>query len=358
MGHGKRPPLDQLAPQRIALLKPSALGDIVHSLPVLTALRRRFPQAHISWIVNSGYRGLLQGHPHLDEILPFERSASKSRWGRALANQVRFLLELRRQRFDLVLDLQGLLRSGLMALATGAPRRVGLTAAREGASWFYTDVVAGTDRRTVHAVERYWRVAEALGAGNGPIEFHVPIPERARQWAAEQLQTWPRPWIMMGPGSRWQTKRWPTQHFAALARRAQEQSGGSIILVGAGDEIDLAQQVQQQLKEPSLDLSGQTTLPQLSALLARADLMIANDTGPLHLAAALGRPVVAPYTCTRINLTGPYRSDGALETTVWCRGSLWKHCSRLECMDELTPERLWPLVDKVLQQWPRRSRSA
>ncbi len=353
MGLWKRPPLDQLAPENVALLKPSALGDIIHTLPILTALRRRFPQARITWIVNSGYRGLLEGHPHLDDLITFERGAMRGGCFRALAGYSKFLLELRRRRFDLVIDLQGLLRSGIMALATGAPRRVGLTAAREGASCFYTDVVRGTDRLTIHAVDRYWRVARALGAGDGPIEFHVPIPELARQWAQEQLRSWPQPWLTVAAGSRWQTKRWPPRHFAALAGRAQEQFGGTVVLVGGGDETDLARQVAEQLRGPRLDLTGKTTLPQLSAVLARADLMIANDTGPLHVAAALGRPVVAPYTCTRVPLTGPYGVKGAVQTNVWCQGSLLKHCRRLECMDELTPDRLWPLVQEALQQkWP------
>ncbi len=189
-----------------------------------------------------------------------------------------------------------------------------------------------------------------------PIEFHVPIPFLARQWAEEQLSGWPRPWIMVGPGSRWQTKRWPTAHFAALASRTRKQFGGTIVLIGGGEEVPLAQQVEtfltnQDQRSQCLNLTGKTTLPQLSAVLSRADLMLANDTGPLHLAAALGRPVVAPYTCTSIHLTGPYRSGRALETTVWCQGSLRKRCSRLECMDELTPERLWPLVDEAMQTW-------
>jgi len=359
MGPWKRPPLDQLAPKNIALIKPSALGDIIHTLPILTALRRRFAQARITWIVNSGYRGLLEGHPHLDDIIAFERGAVRGGYLRALASYGKFLLDLRRRKFDLVIDLQGLLRSGIMAMATGAPRRVGLTAAREGASCFYTDVVPGTDRLTLHAVDRYWRVAEALGAGQGPIEFHVPIPDLARQWAEEQLLSWPRPWLMVAAGSRWQTKRWLPRHFAALAGRAQERFGGTIVLVGGGDEIELACQVGELLRGPRLDLTGKTTLPQLSAVLARADLMIANDTGPLHVATALGRHIVAPYTCTRIPLTGPYGVPGAVQTTVWCQGSLLKKCRRLECMEQLTPDRLWPLVQEVLQQkWPSSSQSA
>src|SRR5205823_11574909 len=122
-----RTPLCDYPAQRIALIKPSALGDIVHALPVLTALRRRYSAAHISWVVNRGYEPLLRGHPDLDATLPFDRGASRTGLVQGVLNYSRFLRRFRGLRFDLVIDLQGLLRSGLMAAASGAPRRVGLS---------------------------------------------------------------------------------------------------------------------------------------------------------------------------------------------------------------------------------------
>ena len=359
MPAARRTPLSEYPARRIALIKPSALGDIVHSLPVLTALRRRYPEAHITWVVNRGYEPLLIGHSDLNATLPFDRTASRAGWGRAVHNYGRFLRTFRRRRFDLVVDLQGLLRSGLMAAASGAPRRVGLSSAREGAAWFYTDVVPVADFNAIHAVDRYWLLAEALGAGGGPKTFRVHIPEAARQWAAEALRGLPRPLLAVGAGSRWMTKRWPPAHFAALARRAQERSGAGVVFVGGADERPLSQQAAAELAGPLCDLSGRTTLPQLAAVLAAADVMLANDTGPLHLAAALGRPVVAPYTCTRVLLNGPYGAEaGAVETGVWCRGSYLKRCPRLECMAELTPDRLWPILQETLRTWESSCRSA
>src|SRR5947209_4628488 len=190
-----RASLCDLRPKRIALIKPSALGDIVHSLPVLTALRRRYPDAHIAWVVNRGYEPLLSGHPDLDATLPFDRGASRSGLLRAFRSYAEFLRMFRRQRFDLVIDLQGLLRSGLMTGASGAARRIGLSTAREGACWFYTDVVPVADFHAIHAVDRYWLIAEALGAGDGPRTFRVPVPETARRWAADVLHGLPRPWL-------------------------------------------------------------------------------------------------------------------------------------------------------------------
>jgi lipopolysaccharide heptosyltransferase I len=352
-------PLNEYPARRIALIKPSALGDIIHSLPVLTALRRRYPAAHISWIVNRGYESLLAGHPDLDATVPLDRKGGSAGRLNAAFYYARFLRRLRSLHFDLVVDLQGLLRSGIMAWATRAPRRVGLSTAREGAPWFYTDVVPVEDFRSIHAVDRYWLVAEALGAGGQPKCFHVPIREADHQWAAHQLQGCPRPWLVVSVGSRWMTKRWPPEHFAALAQQAHSHFGGTFVFVGGPEETALSRTTAARLRGPRRDLTGKTTLPQLGAVLSEADVVLANDTGPLHLAAALGRPVVAPYTCTRVNLNGPYGAEaGAVESRVWCHGAYLKRCDRLECMAELTPARLWPVLKGILLQWERFRRPA
>ncbi len=347
-----------LEPRRIVLIKPSALGDIMHSLPVLTALRQRFPSAHLAWIVNRLYEPLLRRHPHLDDVIAFDRNLTREGYLGGALRFTRFLRGLRRHRFDLAIDLQGLFRTGLMAFATRARVRIGLASAREGATWFYTQRVDDT-QGIRHAVDRYWRVAEALGAGAAAKEFHLPIDESARFWAKLLLQQQPRPWIAVGVGARWLTKRWPPQHFAALTQRALDTFGGTAIFVGSSEEAPLAEQAASKLRGPVINVAGKTSLPRLAAVLDRADVMIANDTGPLHLAVALGRPVIAPYTCTLAARTGPYgQADRAVETGVWCKGSYLKKCDRLECMAELTPERLWPALHDVLTTWQQKRHSA
>lgn len=354
-----RIPLQEYPAHRIALIKPSALGDIIHSLPVLTALRQRYPNAHITWIVNRGYEPLLIGHPDLNSTLPFDRSAARGGITRGLWSYGVFLKRCRTERFDLVIDLQGLLRSALMVAACGAARRVGLSTAREGAAWFYSDVVPVADFNAIHAVDRYWLVASAFGAGDGPKQFRVPINPIARRWAIDALLDCPRPWLAVAVGSRWRTKRWPPQSFAELIARMQRRFGGTAIFVGSKDEIALSQSTAGLIDGPFRDYTGRTTLPQLSGLLAEVDALLGNDTGPLHLAAALGRPVAAPYTCTKILLNGPYGAErGARESTVWCQGSYLKSCRRLDCMAELKPDRLWPVLQDILWTWEINRRSA
>jgi lipopolysaccharide heptosyltransferase I len=349
-----------MTPNRIALVKPSALGDIVHALPVLTALRHRFPQSHITWVVNAAYEPLLAGHPDLDATLPFDRGTLRKGMLAAAGYSLRFAGLLRRRRFDLVVDLQGLLRTGLMTAATGAPRKVGFANAREGAVHFYTERVEVPDADRIHAVERYWRVAEHLGTGDAPKRFVVPLNAVELAAVGRELAPLPRPWLAFAVGSRWVTKCWPPAHFAELANRAEATFGGTTLFVGTSEDTAASRDVARTLRGPSRDLTGKTSLPRLAALLSRADAVVGNDTGPLHLAAALGRPCVAPYTCTRVALHGPFgAAGGGVETSVACGGSYLKQCPHgMACMADLTPGRLWGPLSEVLSPWRSRCRSA
>lgn len=351
--------LERLSAERIALIKPSALGDIVHALPVLTALRVRFPSARITWVVNATYEPLLRNHPDLTDTLPFDRSAFKRAPWHIARYAIRFFgIELRRRQFDLVIDLQGLFRSGLMCLASRAPQRIGLSSSREGSRLFYTNRVTVPDRMKTHAVDRNWAVAEAFGVGDIPKRFHVPIDPRETVAAMEDLAGLPRPWLAVAVGAKWVTKRWPPAHFTALLRRALASVGGTCLFVGSADDSVAAQEVMHGLGGPARDLTGRTALPRLAAVLASCDAMVGNDTGPLHLASALGIPCVAPYTCTKVQLHGPYGClGGGVETKAPCGGSYRKTCPDMVCMPELTPDRVWPALSEVLNSWTLRRRT-
>lgn len=351
-----RIPLSELQPRHIAVIKPSALGDVVHSMPFVGALRAKFPEAKIKWVINKAYVPLVDGHPAIDGFIPFDRGSMKKGWKRAVSESLNFAKRLKREKFDLVFDLQCLARTGLMCLATGAKRRVGLNTAREGARYAYTDVITIPDPSNTHAIDHYWKVAEALGMGESPKQFNVPVAADVRTWAMEQLEAMPRPWMAFGVGARWLTKRWLPDHFAVLAKQAQAKFGGTVFFVGTPDEAPLAQQVFDQLDGPKKNFCGTTSLAQLVALLAVCDVMVANDTGPLHVAVGLGKPTVAPYTCTVVRRHGPYLQLGGVETSVWCKGSYVKTCDRLECMTDLQPDRLWPVLAQILSSWASTSR--
>lgn len=351
------PDLTQLDARRICLIKPSALGDIVQTLPLLPILRERFPAAKISWVVGSQFADLLEGHPCLDEIIPFHRRGGTLSYLRLLAN-------LRRHWFDLVFDLQGLFRTGLMTWATGAPLRIGLETAREGSHWACHSLLPNTSRH-VPAHLRTWQVAEALGMGQHCRETLIPVRYEDRIWAKERLANLPSRWLVIHAGAQWETKRWPPGQFAFVAAKAVRRYGMSIVLVGAPNEKPLTDAMEHQLRRfvPNAriaNLAGETTLKQLAAVLESAEAVVSNDSGPMHMAAGLGRPVVGIFTCTSPERSGPPGDHHELvRTQVPCAAGYHKRCplkgeQHLACFNELEAQRVWEALAKVMET--RRSR--
>jgi heptosyltransferase-2 len=343
----RRPPLDTLHPRRICLIKPSALGDIVQTLPVLSALRARWPQAHIAWVVKDCFADLLADHPELDQIVTFKPNPI----GGALVREMfRLFRVLHREPYDLAIDLQGLLRSGGMAWASGAPRRVGFSCGREGSTWCYTDSIE-IPPQDMPVTQRYWKVVSALG---GPPEVpaaRIGIRPAHERWAQEQLQALPRPVLAIHPGAGWLTKRWPARHFARIAEMVQRTFGGGIVLVGGNDCRQEGAEIASRCSGPVLDLTARTTLRQLAALLASTDVVLSGDSGPMHLAAAVGAPVVSLFTCTNVTRHAPFGQESRVVSShVHCAASHRKTCPSMICMDELTPFRVWPMLSQTLQE--------
>lgn len=322
------------APRRILIIKPSALGDVVHTLPVLNLLRRRWAEAHIAWVVGGAFAELLEGHPQLSEVIRFERRRFARGWRdpSAAAGLFRFGRELRHGEFDLVIDLQGLLRSGWMTMRTRAPVRVGFSNARELAHLFYTHRIP-TEIGEQHAIDRYLALCEALGCGREPVEFrfHVTGADRAR---VAELVGRVRRYAVLLPGTNWMTKRWPVEEFAALVRPLRERFELESIVCGAPDTAEIASRI-----TGAINLAGRTNLRELVALLERADIVIANDSGPMHIAAALGRPLVTVFGPTNPVRTGPYRRiDSVARIDIECSPCYSRRCSHQSCLRWLSVE--------------------
>jgi len=354
--------LSRLSPQRICLIKPSALGDIVQTLPLLPVLKTRFPQARISWVVNRELAGLVEGHPCLEDVLPFDRRGGWRDW-------MRLLDELRSRQFDLVFDLQGLFRTAVMTVMTRAAVRVGLQTAREGASLTTNCIVPGTARE-VPAHARVWRIAEVLGHGDSPRETLVATSTEDREWATTLLERLPRPVFAVHPGAQWETKRWPVEKFAEVLKRALHEWRGSAIVLGSRGEHPQAERLRHLLTEgvtaPSratneadsavINLAGQTSLKQLAALLTAVDFAVSNDSGPMHLAAGLGIPTLGLFTCTSPGQSGPPGDRHVLvATSVSCAASYHKKCpnrgpAHLACLQELDVERVWQGLRRLVEK--------
>lgn len=346
-------PLSGYDCKRICLIKPSSLGDVVQALPILAMLRYRFPISRISWVVNREYAPLLRPIAELDEVIEFDRSGYKAGQPSSWLRFRKFLNSLTDRQFELTVDLQGLLRSGLMTLATKAPVRIGLRTAREGAGFFYTHVADDTGQQG--AVDRYWSVASILGAQNVPKSFPLGLNAQEHRWALQQLAGCARPWLAVNPGARWMTKRWPAERFADVANRTLlEAGGGTVLLLGGPGEEGIAAECRKHLTVPIRDFCGSTSLRELAALLSQCDMLLTNDTGPMHLAAAVGTPTVSLFTCTSPERAAPFGDNHTtIQTTVPCKASYLRDCSRMDCMRDLTVDRVLPVVTTCLCQHAR-----
>lgn len=335
-------------PRRILIIKPSALGDVVHTLPVLNLLRRRWPEAHIAWLISPVFAGLVEGHPQLDQVIRFDRRRYARAWRSLLvaSDLLDFVLELRRQSFDLVIDLQGLFRSGWLTASTQAPCRVGFARARELAPLFYTHRIE-TGPIEQHAVDRYLRICRALGCGSEPVEFRFHVTDED-QSAVDRMLSGLGPFAVLLPGTNWPTKRWPVENYAALVGPLRERLGLTTVTAGGPDAVELAGRI-----PADRDLTGKTSLPQLVALLNRADLVIANDSGPMHIASALNRPLVSIFGPTNPVRTGPYRR---LQTVVRlelpCSPCYSRRCRHTSCMNWLKVEPVLEAAEAALNATP------
>jgi len=332
--------------QNVLIIKPSAIGDVVHTLPVLGLLRERFPSARISWLVTPACAGLLDGHPMLHEVIRFDRKGFGSGWKKPakLIELARFTNELAERKFDLVLDLQGLLRSGWLARATGAAVRVGFANAREFAPVFYTHRVPidGVDQ---HAIDRYLKLAAAVGCRvSEKVEFPFATDDTDRRSVTDMLGE-TGAFAVLLPGTNWATKRWPASYFAALVEPLRARHGLRTVLAGGTDVAALSEQI-----PVDLNLAGRTTLRQLTALLERATVVVANDSGPMHIAAALGRPLVTLFGPTNPVRTGPFgRPDTVLRLNLPCSPCYSRRCSHQSCLTWLTPDAVLRAIESQLE---------
>ena len=356
-----------VAPERLLLVKPSSFGDIIHTLPVLDAIHRSWPRTAVDWIVKPEWMMLLEGHPMLRDVLPFPLSFGAWR---------RMIPLIRQRRYDMVLDLQGLLRSGLLSLCTGSPIRIGFANGREGSPWCYTQRIGlpsespkgtpnalhASSHAPMHAIDRYLHLALEAGISTqGPARFPLPPWPEAEQWvdrclAAAGIRPTERVCVIH-PAARWVTKRWPADRFASLADRLAEEQGWRVILVAGSVERELVTAVTALMKRPFLDLSGRTTLPQLASLLRRAALLVTNDSGPMHLAVAVGTPVVALFGPTDPRKIGPYgQGHAVLQAGIDCSPCGRRRCTQgLACMNAISVDDAYAAALRCRQDernWP------
>jgi heptosyltransferase-1 len=339
----------------ILIIKPSALGDIVHALPVLTSLRAVFPQAKLTWLVRKEFAPLLECAEGLDETLLFDRKGM-AKWfccPQAFRRLWDFRRQLRNGQFDLVLDLQGLFRSAIFAKMTGCPARVGMKEAREFSHLFHTRQV---DRpaESVHILDTYFAVLRNIGVETCLPECKLAAPAAAQDSVREKLeanQLTPKKFIVLIPSSAHAYKCWPAERFAKLAEAFHRQYGWPAVVVGTQSESVYAKTIQANAASPVIDLTGQTRIPGLVALFDQASAVVSNDTGPGHIALATDTPGVVIFGNTNPLRLGPYqRPECIVAVDPENRGTEIKDTKPAHKIENVTVEMVLEKIEAQLKK--------
>jgi heptosyltransferase-1 len=332
-------------PKKILIVKPSSLGDVVHSLPFLSSLKSCFPNSEIHWVIAKGLEGLLDGNPMISRLIVINKDVWKkiSRAADTVREVKGLFREIRQERYDLVVDLQGLLRSGLITMASRAPVRIGFKEAREGSRFFYTETVRGG--KDLHAVDRYLKVAGSLGCEATDAVFPFPLIKDGDSWV-NAFKSDLREYIVLVPGARWNTKIWAAENFGKTASMLPLRS----VVLGSGADKGIAEKVVGSSRGKAVSVAGKTGLTELIEIIRGARLAISNDSGPMHIAAALGVPVVAIFGPTSPERTGPYGgSHIIIRSGAACSPCFKKKCGDLRCMKEVTAEGVGKTIKKLLE---------
>lgn len=304
---------------RILIVRPSALGDVARTVPALVSLRAAWPKAKIDWLIRDSFIDGISHHPALNDVVPFPRKAF-AKFGRSLnvTRQVfAYLDSLKARQYDAVFDLQGLLRSGIFTWVTRAPRRVGFSNARELAWLGYN---AKHRPQAQHTVDRMLELIGSQGIGiERDLRLYPPNPARdwAQSWLAEQALDH-KPFAIIAPTAMWRSKQWPLERFGAITDRLADFEIHHAVVVGSPDEVDdtrgIFASAQRVVRH---DAVGKTSVGQLMALIERCELLIANDSAPLHLAVGLGKRSLGIFGPTDPKTVGPYRYDqGSVQAHV------------------------------------------
>jgi heptosyltransferase I len=364
--------------RKILLIKLSAVGDVIHTIPVLNKLRRRYPAAQLDWLVTPAIAELLRHNPAISNVIEFAREDWSKPWTLTpFVSYGRLAAKLRANAYDLVVDMHGQFRTAVFTLATGAPVRIGFDrprarvwdasprtfsaearkhawqGAREGSWIAYTHHIP-VPTLDLHAVDRYLSVGPILGLEKGPPDFSFPVPQAAIARVESLLRQHDiadTPLVTMAPGTIWETKHWESDKFAEVARHFLQQ-GFAVALMGTRRERAVCEDVAR-LAPGAVDVAGETTLTELAALVRRSAISVTNDSGPMHLAVALNRPVVSVFGPTDPIWIGPYgRADAVSRAGVPCSPCFLRQLSRCRydhvCMENVSARAVIERMERVL----------
>lgn len=333
--------------ENILVVKLSAIGDVIHALPVSYALKESFPDAKVTWVVEPPAYDLLTNNPYIDHIILFEKKKFKSIAG-FIKHLPAFSAELKKIKYDVVLDLQGLGKSAAIAYLSGASLKLGCSNMRELSDWVCKPVRG--QNQNGHIVERYLDVVRELGCKVEKVVFPIVITEKEVDIATKvMLQAGmdiKNSYVVLAVGANWPNKRWSTKFYAELVDYLYAKDIRPVVIGGGVIDSRLVAEINEKSEIPPVDLVGKTTLKQLAYIIKKAKAVVGGDTGPVHLAAGLEKPVVMLMGPTDLNRNGPYgQPKNAIEISRTC-----KHCWKRQCklnLDCLADIKLETVVKKL-----------
>lgn len=332
-------------PKRILIIRPSALGDVARSVPLAAALAGWWPDARIDWLVNAPYADVVRAHPAISDVIPFDRKGMGASTRKFDTGPLRaFLRDLRSRRYDLVIEAQGLFRSGVFAWATRAQARIGFADAREF-GWL------GVNRRvhvdpSLHTVDRMLALLGPLEINTSRPDMRLYAPPEAQDIIQQDSQLAP-PFVVIAPTSLWPGKRWPIGRHAEIASRLRQKNMG-VVVIGAPGERE---QCEPLLEIPGvIDRVGSTTVGEMMAIIERSKAVIASDSAALHIAVGFDRPTVALFGPTDTRKVGPYQRDHEVIQHI-TPGDTLDHKNEMigrELMERITTDEVWARLSALI----------
>jgi heptosyltransferase I len=336
----------------ILIVKLSAIGDVIHTLPALAGVRRLYPEAHITWIVEEAASDILKGHPHIDRLIV----SGRKRWMKDIGqgsfrgpgSEIRSMIRTLRDRpYDLAIDFHGLFKSAVFVLLSGAKRKLGYDSLQEASGLFLNEKIP--EDMNMHAVDRYLDFVRYLGLKDPQPEFLIPATEdnerRIDALLEENGIRGDDRFISISPVALWDTKLWEVDRFASLADRIAGELGYKVVLTGADDKTTGS--ISSLMREQAADLGGKTGIRDLACLYRRARLLVSTDSGPMHLAAAVKTPVVALFGPTDPGRTGPYgEGHTVIMKNLSCQPCFLKKCDTKVCMREISVNDVFRAVEE------------
>ncbi len=338
------------------MIKLSAIGDVLHTIPSLQALRSVYPHAHITWVVEEGASDLIMDHPACDRVLVSYRK----RWvknlktgnsiGRTVEEIRSFLSTLRDRRYDIAIDFHGLLKSALIMGFSRAERKIGYRSMQELSGLFYGEKVP--EDMGKHAVDRYMDFVRYLGFSVQEPVFTLALTGRERQRARLLLQhngiEEGESFVAVNAVALWETKLWDDEKCAALADRIISELKKKVVFTG-GKDRRVIDNILSRMTHRAVNVAGDTTLRELACLYEMADIVVSTDSGPMHLSAAVGTPTIGLFGPTDPLRTGPYGKGHVIVSAgMPCSPCFLKSCETRSCMKNITVEAVFEAVTRLL----------